>query len=588
MNAFAVPRMDGMAIRLPSKRSWPAAILAVAVLATVLHPSAARSSTSVLAKVDPHVVQAASARGHAPLSVIVRETVPSSETAERLVARLGGRVTYELPIIGGFSASIPGRALVALVGSPSVLKVWGDGHIDMSSVWRKYAKRLPNTVWQRTIGLPKAQSLYQGTGVTVALLDTGVVPTADLGNRVLARVDFTPDHDGYDRLGHGTHMAGIIAGDGTLSSGQWTGVAPRANLVSVKVAGADGSTDVSVVIAAMQWVVYHRAQYGIRVLNVSFGTDSLQSYLVDPLDFAVERVWASGILVVVAAGNRGPISDTIGLGTINKPADDPFVLTVGAADLKNTMDKNDDRIADFSSEGPTPDGVAKPDLVAPGITIVSVRDPGSTIDQAFPEAQVGQFYFKGTGTSQATAIVSGVAALMFQANPRLTPDVAKAALVGSSSRKLTGPSGATHGLVDAESAVLTAAWNLYAFRPANVGLTPGTGLGSLDASRGRFHVRADPDGDGQWQRIEGEIDVLGNAWSPDALSGNSWSTNTWAPYVSSDAGWTVSQWSGNSWSGTAWNGNSWSGNSWSGNSWSGNSWSGDSWSGDSWTSDSWS
>ena len=291
MNAFALPRMDGMAIRTPAKRSWPAIILAVAVLSTLVHPLGARSS--VLAKIDPQLVQAASARGHAPLSVIVRETVPSSDTAERLVARLGGRVTYELPIIGGFSASIPGRALATVVGSPSVLKVWGDGHIDMNSVWRKYAKGSPNTVWQRTIGLPKAQSAYQGTGVTVALLDTGVIPTPDLGNRILARVDFTPDHDGFDRFGHGTHMAGIIAGDGTLSSGQWAGVAPKANLVSVKIAGADGSTDVSVVIAAMQWVVYHRSQYGIRVLNVSFGTDSLQSYLVDPLDYAVERLRVS-------------------------------------------------------------------------------------------------------------------------------------------------------------------------------------------------------------------------------------------------------------------------------------------------------
>src|SRR5438132_1677 len=441
-----------MLIRLPSKRSWAAAVVAFALLAGLLYPlwplwHLGSGATSGPAKADPALVRTAAAEGRAPLAVIIRETTPSSDAAERLVARLGGHVTYELPIIGGFSASIPGGALASLIGSSSVTKVWGDGQINMSSVWRKYAKGSPNTVWQKTIGLPKAQSAYQGNGVTVALLDTGISATPDLGNRVLARVDFTPDHDGYDRFGHGTHMAGIIAGDGTLSGGQWAGVAPNANLVSVKVAGADGSTDVSVVIAAMQWIVYHRSQYKIRVLNLSFGTDSLQSYLIDPMDYAVERVWASGILVVVAAGNRAPDSNQ---STINKPGDDPFVLTVGAADLRNTMERNDDRIAAFSSEGPTPDGVAKPDVVAPGITIVSDRAAGTTIDQAFPDARVGAYYFKGTGTSQAAAIVSGIAALMFQANPRLTPDVAKATSMGTTDRNLVGPSGASHGLGDGD------------------------------------------------------------------------------------------------------------------------------------------
>ena len=580
-----------MLIRLPSKRSWAAAVVAFALLAGLLYPlwplwHLGSGATSGSAKADPALVRTAAAEGRAPLAVIVRETTPSSDAAERLVARLGGHVTYELPIIGGFSASIPGGALASLIGSSSVTKVWGDGQINMSSVWRKYAKGSPNTVWQKTIGLLKAQSAYQGNGVTVALLDTGISATPDLGNRVLARVDFTPDHDGYDRFGHGTHMAGIIAGDGTLSGGQWAGVAPNANLVSVKVAGADGSTDVSVVIAAMQWIVYHRSQYKIRVLNLSFGTDSLQSYLIDPMDYAVERVWASGILVVVAAGNRAPDSNQ---STINKPGDDPFVLTVGAADLRNTMERNDDRIAAFSSEGPTPDGVAKPDVVAPGITIVSDRAAGTTIDQAFPDARVGAYYFKGTGTSQAAAIVSGIAALMFQANPRLTPDVAKATLMGTTDRNLVGPSGASHGLVDADGAVVASAANSFQYRPANVGLTPGTGLGSLDASRGRFHVRADLNGDGQWQRVDGEVDVLGNSWTGDSWSGNSWSSNAWALYVSSDSGWALSQpWTGNSWSGTSWNGNSWSGNSWLGDSWLGDSWSGDSWSGDSWAGDSWS
>jgi serine protease AprX len=428
------------------------------------------------------------------------------------------------------------------------------------------------TAVQKTVNLLRAQASYTGQGVTVALLDTGVSQVSDLANRVLVRVDFTPDHDGFDRYGHGTHMAGIIASDGSSSNGAWMGAAPDANIVSVKVASADGSTDVSVVIAGMQWILSHRAQYNIRVLNLSFGTDSVQSYVIDPMDYAVERLWQSGILVVVAAGNRGPT-----LGSINKPGDDPFVVTVGAADLHNNHNKNDDTVASFSSLGPTQDALAKPDLVAPGIRIVSDRAAGSTIDQLYPKARIGSDYFKGTGTSQAAAIVSGIAALMFQANPRLTPDVAKATLLGTTNDDLVGQPGAGRGLVDAHAAVIAAATGVYATRPANLGLRPSNGEGSLEASRGSLHVYVDLNGDGKLQLLTGEIDVLGNSWSEDGWSGNSWSGNSWSAYTFEAPQWADGSWSGNSWSGTSWSGNSWSGNSWSGNSWSGDAWSGNSW-----------
>ena len=149
-----------------------------------------------------------------------------------------------------------------------------------------------------------------------------------------------------------------------------------------------------------------------------------QPYALDPLDAAVERAWAAGITVVVSAGNRGS-----GIGTINKPGDDPYVITVGAADLNGTTDRSDDQVAPFSSRGPTQDGFEKPDLVAPGITIVSTRSVGSTIDQQHPDAVVDANYFKGTGTSQAAAIVSGVVALMYDVNPSLKPNQVKGMLL---------------------------------------------------------------------------------------------------------------------------------------------------------------
>ena len=236
-------------------------------------------------------------------------------------------------------------------------------------------------------------------------------------------------------------MAGLIAGDGTTSDGVHEGAAPDANVVSVKVAGWDGATDVTTVIGALQWVVSHRARYGIRVVNLSWGTDSLQPAAVDPLNAAVQRAWRAGLVVVVSAGNRGS-------APVTKPADDPFVITVGAADTAGTADRDDDAPAAFSSHGG-----GKPDLLAPGVSMVSDRAPGSTIDTfSGPEARLGTGLFKGTGTSQAAAVVSGVVARMLSASPGLTPDEVKAALLRSADGRLAGPAGGA-GMVDAAGAV---------------------------------------------------------------------------------------------------------------------------------------
>jgi serine protease AprX len=460
----------------------------------------------------------------------------------------------------------------------------------------QYDQTTTNTVWKGVIRLANAQNQASGAGVGVAVLDTGVVPVPDLVNRIVHVVDFTPETDGMDRYGHGTHMAGIIAGQGT-SNVNYQGVAPAANLISVKVAGGTGATDVSVVLAGLQWVVTHRAQYNIRVLNLSFGTDSKQSYALDPLDYAVEQAWKSGIFVAVAAGNAGPSA-----GTITKPGDDPFVMTVGAADLKNTTSTSDDVVADFSSRGPTQDLLNKPDLLAPGITIVSVRDPGSTIDYYHPAAVVDANYFKGTGTSQATAVISGVAALMFSANPNLTPDVVKAELLNTATAyPFTTQAGGGAGLVDAFSAVSAAKAGKFMNSPANKGLVASTGLGSLDASRGSAHVyRMVCDataGTCTPTLVSGEYDALGNAWSGNAWSGNAWSSNAWSgnawsSYTFEGNAWSGNAWSGNAWSGNAWSGvawssDAWTGNAWSGNAWSGNAWSGNAWGGVAWSSDAW-
>jgi serine protease AprX len=557
-----------------------------ALAATFLCAALATGAAAAGPRAEPQLSQSVE------VGVVVRERSPGSPLAERLVHRLGGRVTWKLPIVGGFAAEIPAGAMARLEHSGLVAAVWRDGLVSMSDAGdepddddlvdvSQYDGLPPNRVWRDVVGLTAVGGLYDGDDVAVAVLDTGVSPAADLDDTVEARVEFTPGQDGIDRFGHGTHMAGIIAGDGSASRGAWRGVAPDADLISIKVAGPDGATDVSVVLGALQWIVTNKDRFGIRVLNLSFGTDAASPYLTDPLNAAVERVWRAGILVVAAAGNRGPEA-----ASISKPADDPFVLTVGAADLRGTVSRADDVVAPFSSRGPTGDGVPKPDVVAPGMSIVSVRAPGSWADLNRPEARVGRAYFKGTGTSQAAAVVSGIAALLYEADPRLTPDEAKAALVGTSSG-LSGQPGAGHGLVDASRALRAVRADTYGDAQINAPYASATGTGGIESSRGSYHVYSDPDGDGMPQEISGETDVLGNSWSAATWwatpsSTERWPASPWSALVGEFEEWEVLPWFGPKWSGMVWDAAAWSAKHWSNSGWVAKHWSARHWSASVW------
>src|SRR5438874_3649868 len=244
VQTLSLHRYQGGMIRRVPRVLWClvlAALLSVPSAATIL--PGLTSSASPAAKVDPSLLTAARQAPRAMERIIVRETQASSDRAENLVRSLGGRVTRELPIISSFSAVFPAGQVMDLAAAGSVTRVWADGKVRMSTDTNQInSSSGANTVWKQSIRLLQAQQADSGAGVTVALLDTGVSQTADLGNRVLARVDLTPDRDGLDHFGHGTHMAGIIAGDGSMSGGTWSGVAPLANLVSVKVSSVDGST----------------------------------------------------------------------------------------------------------------------------------------------------------------------------------------------------------------------------------------------------------------------------------------------------------------------------------------------------------
>jgi serine protease AprX len=291
-----------------------------------------------------------------------------------------------------------------------------------------------------------------GKNVTIAILDTGIYPHPDLtlpNNRIVGFYDVIQGKtDPYDDNGHGTHVAGCAAGAGTSSGGKYRGPACEASLVGVKVLDANGQGSVSDIIDGVQWCLQNKDKYGIRIVSLSLGGPATESYRDDPLCQALEKVWKAGLAVFVAAGNEGP-----GTGTIGTPAIDPVLITVGAADDKHTVGVEDDAVASFSSRGPTIDGLVKPDIVAPGVNIISLRAPGSTLDNAYPQRRVDEQYFSLSGTSMATPICAGAAALLFQAKPTATPDEIKAALLAGANDLFHTPNAAGKGYANLPGAL---------------------------------------------------------------------------------------------------------------------------------------
>ena len=429
-----------------------------------------------------------------------------------------------------------------------------------------------------------------GAGVDVALIDSGVVPVNGLtaSGKVINGPDLSFDRQAgapayLDTFGHGTHLASIIAGrDDALAAGarpgagEFSGIAPGARIVNIKVASADGLTDVAQVIAAINWVVEHRSSGGlnIRVLNLSFGTDGTQDYAVDPLAYAVEVAWRKGIVVVTASGNAGEYRPRLA-----NPAVDPYVIAVGAADLHGTLDLTDDTVPSWSSPG---DATRRPDLVAPGVAVPGLRDPGSTLDLAAPSA-TGSRLLRGSGTSQAAAVVSGAVALLLDERPGLTPDQVKALLTSTAVPITSADPGAQGaGLLEVGNAGRAPTPDsVQAWQRA-------TGTGSLEAARGGVHVQAGT------SVLAGERDIFGTAWNAaewaeEVAEGHSWDGGKWNGHTWTGECLCASSWSGPAWSGLSWSGLSWSGLSWSGLSWSGGlGWSGLGWSGLGWSGMSWS
>ena len=368
------------------------------------------------------------------MPVIVEFT--DDRNADDAIAAQGGRAERRLSGMRGRSTRMSKRLLRQLARRGDVKRVHYDRPVEA------FVGREAITVGARTV---QALMGYDGKGVGVAVIDSGVTPNHDdlryagsTSQRVTKFVDFVNGHySRYDDWGHGTHVAGIIAGNGYDSYGTRAGIAPAATLVALKALDGDGKGRISYIIQALDWAVANRTAYNIRVVNMSLGAGVFESYNTDPLTLAAKRAVDAGIVVVAAAGNIGlNASGNPQYGAITAPANAPWVLTVGASNANGTARRNDDTMAPFSSRGPTAiDFIAKPDVVAPGTSVVSLASPNSKMYVEKAQYLVDgsrttayKPYLKLSGTSMAAPVVSGTVALMLQANPQLTPNLVKAIL----------------------------------------------------------------------------------------------------------------------------------------------------------------
>ena len=479
--------------QVSSMRWWMAAIVLFAALATPMTAAADGPSQSV---------------------VVLAE---SEAAAAAAVSAVGGSVRHALSVVDGVAADVPVSGLARLQELADVVP-----DVAVSVTSGGFGPAAGSVAVGALNGDP-AWGDDAGDGIGVALVDTGVADVPALAGRVAAAVDLSGEDAGGDGYGHGTFMAGLVAA-----------VAPGAELVSVKVAGADGSTTLSQVLAGIDWVVEHADEHNVRVMNLSFGVDMPMAWQADPLSAAVEAAWASGITVVTSSGNDGQ-------GTVTAPGRDPWVLTVGATDVHGTVSTVDDTVPSFSGSGRVPPRVVKPEVVAPGVDIVSVRAPGSALDMLYPAARIGEDGFRGTGTSMSSALTAGAAAVLTWGHPDATPDDVKGALVAGAD------------VVDGGSA-----------RAVNVAAS--------------MNVEAE-DWD-QWHPVTGgheNDEAVGAPWTATRWSATRWSATRWSATRWSATRWSATRWSGTRWSGTRWSGTRWSGTRWSGTRWSGTRWSAAGW-----------
>lgn len=423
-------------------------------LAASTQPAAQASFFAQPVRLHASLVELAKTSATDRVRVIVQQA-EAGDAAEQAVADFGGEITDRLSIINALVVDISASGAYQLAQHPAVRWISPDAPVEKTASWNPDVNvaNLKNAFNASVKATNAWDRGLTGKGVTIAQLDSGVSALADaFDSRILATATYsgTTGASGWDSYGHGSHVSGIMIGSGKSSGGKYIGMAPEANLVSVRVSdGVSGTIRVSNVISGMQWLLANKSKYNIRAVNISLNSSVMESYLTSPLCAAAEILWFNGIVVVTAAGNAGSKA-------LYPPANDPFVITVGAVDDKGTTSITDDAVASFSAYGKTTDGVVKPDLVAPGVKIVgALASLGNTLSKEHPENVVDGMFFRMSGTSMAAPVVTGGIALLLQDEPNLTPDQVKYRLTSTANKSWSGYSStkAGAGYLDIDKAI---------------------------------------------------------------------------------------------------------------------------------------
>ncbi|TDF38317.1 hypothetical protein EYS14_11580 [Alteromonadaceae bacterium M269] len=445
------------------------------------------------------------------------------------VSKVGGVVSKEFPIISAVSAVLSNEQ-VSELGEYKNLRVSEDRSVRTESVGEQFI--VDTLITTQT----KANQLHRygikGDGVKVAVLDSGILLSGEQGShlrydshnrgRVWAKYDAIEGAQNRrlddDHNGHGSHVTGIIASSLRDENGHYNGMAPDAELISIRAFDEDGNGSYSQVLDGLNWVYENRWRYNIRVLNLSLGAEVQSVYWHDPINLAVMRLWDAGVVVVTSAGNSG--SD---FGTVSVPGNNPYIITVGAAtDNYTPFDYSDDRMTTFSSQGPTFEGFVKPDIVSYG-GHVNAKFNSTLGNGRYKKLEGAEDYYSVSGTSQAAAVVTGAVALMLQYDPSLTPDDVKCRLISTarsdvkSAEGIATPFAQGAGMLDAYSAVTSRERGC-----ANKGLDIKADLDGVQHFKGP--TRIDDTGNMLIELSDGDIQVEGNPWdlSRSELNGNSW------------------------------------------------------------------
>jgi serine protease AprX len=506
--------------------------------------------------VPPPLQSQAQANPDATLNVVVLgQPTASSSTLRDHVKAAGGKNLVPFSVIRGMTVNLTGSQLLALGADPVVRSITPNGRVKGQSI-------TSGQIWPQAVGVTPllgSQSSPAPSAPAIAFVDSGIDTSryTDFGRRIQGVVDFTGSQGPYGRddNGHGTMVAGIAAG----SSSAYPGASPTSNIYSLKVVRGDGTSTVGDVIAATDWIYTHAFSNNIRVANFSL-RNAFPNYAgYDPLDAAVRRLWLSGTVVVASAGNTGNAR------MLYAPANDPFVITVGASDSNDTVTRSDDGNAPWTAYGYTAEGFAKPELGAPGRWMISSVPTSSTLATTFPDRIVSPGYMWMSGTSFSAPVVSGIAAQILARHPNFTPDEVKGALMLTAKRApLATRLSLGVGEVDGSAAASVA-------NPPN----PNQNL--------YMFVKKDADGNPSFDWDGFNAYVQANASWTDA----SWTDASWTDASWTDASWTDASWTDASWTNASWTDASWTDASWTDASWTNASWTDASWTNASWTNASW-